>query len=176
VLGLKRDAIHVFDYGAPVGNRLAMARAERISAIIAQNGNAYEEGLSGGWASLRIYWADPTPAHRGAIRPCVACETTRWQYVHGVPDPSRVAPGAHTLDAALLQRPGVDEIQRTCSSTIVATWRCTRRSTTASPPGSRRCWRQGAATIRTSCRQAPKPTGAASRTPRCTRTTRATSR
>ena len=110
-LALERYAIYVFDYGAPVGYRLAMARPERISAIISQNGNAYEEGLSDGWASLRTYWADPTPANRDAIRPYVTYETTRWQYVHGTPEGSVVAPESYTLDAALLQRPGMDEIQ-----------------------------------------------------------------
>ena len=111
VLGLERFAIYVFDYGAPVGLRLAMARPERITAIITQNGNAYEEGLSDGWGSLRTYWADPSPANRDAIRPYVTYETTRWQYVHGTPDAARVAPESYTLDAALLARPGVDEIQ-----------------------------------------------------------------
>ena len=111
VLGLQRYAIYVFDYGAPVGLRLAMARPRRITAIITQNGNAYEEGLSDGWGSLRTYWADPTPANRDAIRPYVTYETTRWQYVHGTPDAAKVAPESYTLDAALLARPGVDEIQ-----------------------------------------------------------------
>ena len=110
-MGLQRYALYVFDYGAPVGYRLAMARPERVTAIISQNGNAYEEGLSDGWASLRTYWADPTPAHRDAIRPYVTYDTTRWQYEHGTPAGSRVAPESYTLDAALLQRPGVDELQ-----------------------------------------------------------------
>ena len=111
VIGLDRYALYVFDYGAPVGYRLAMSRPERVSAIISQNGNAYEEGLSDGWASLRTYWADPTPANRDAIRPYVTYETTRWQYVHGTPAGAVVAPESYTLDAALLQRPGVDELQ-----------------------------------------------------------------
>jgi len=111
VVGLKRYAIYVFDYGAPVGFRLALAHPERIAAIISQNGNAYEEGLSEGWNPIQAYWKDPTPENRWALRAFLSPETTRWQYVHGVADESAVAPEAYTLDAALLARPGNDEIQ-----------------------------------------------------------------
>jgi pimeloyl-ACP methyl ester carboxylesterase len=111
VVGLKRYAIYVFDYGAPVGFRLALAHPERITAIISQNGNAYEEGLSEGWNPIQAYWKDPTPENRWALRAFLSPETTRWQYVHGVADESAVAPEAYTLDAALLARPGNDEIQ-----------------------------------------------------------------
>jgi len=111
VVGLKRYAIYVFDYGAPVGFRLALAHPERITAIISQNGNAYEEGLSEGWNPIQAYWKDPTPENRWALRAFLSPETTRWQYVHGVADESAVAPEAYTLDTALLARPGNDEIQ-----------------------------------------------------------------
>jgi len=111
VVGLKRYAIYVFDYGAPVGFRLALAHPERITATISQNGNAYEEGLSEGWNPIQAYWKDPTPENRWALRAFLSPETTRWQYVHGVADESAVAPEASTLDAALLARPGNDEIQ-----------------------------------------------------------------
>ena len=110
-LGLKRYAIYVFDYGAPIGFRLALAHPERITAIISQNGNAYAEGLSEGWNPIRTYWKEPTPENRWALRAFLSPETTRWQYVHGVPDETKVAPEAYTLDAALLARPGNDEIQ-----------------------------------------------------------------
>ncbi len=110
-LGLTKYAIYVFDYGAPVGFRLAVAHPERITAIVSQNGNAYEEGLSDGWGDLRRYWADPTPENRDAIRPMVTYKATRDQYLHGVSDPLLVAPESYTLDAALLARPGIDEIQ-----------------------------------------------------------------
>jgi pimeloyl-ACP methyl ester carboxylesterase len=110
-IGLKRYALYVFDYGAPVGFRLAMARPERVTAIITQNGNAYEEGLSNGWESLKKYWKEPTPANRQVIRENLTPETTKWQYVHGVADESLVAPESYTLDSALLARPGIDEIQ-----------------------------------------------------------------
>ena len=110
-LGLTKYAIYVFDYGAPVGFRLAVAHPERITAIVSQNGNAYEEGLSDGWGDLRRYWADPTPENRNAIRPMVTYKATRDQYLHGVSDPLLVAPESYTLDAALLARPGIDEIQ-----------------------------------------------------------------
>jgi pimeloyl-ACP methyl ester carboxylesterase len=110
-LGLKRYAVYVFDYGAPVGFRLALAKPERVAAIISQNGNAYEEGLSTGWNPIQAYWREPTPAHRDALRQFLTPETTKWQYVHGVKDESLVAPEAYTLDSALMARPGNDEIQ-----------------------------------------------------------------
>jgi pimeloyl-ACP methyl ester carboxylesterase len=110
-LGLDRYALYVFDYGAPVGFRLALARPERVTAIISQNGNAYEEGLSTGWNPIQKYWQEPNAANRQALRALLTPEATRWQYVHGVPDETAVAPEAWALDAALLARPGNDEIQ-----------------------------------------------------------------
>jgi pimeloyl-ACP methyl ester carboxylesterase len=108
---LDRYAIYIFDYGAPVGLRLALRHPERITAIISQNGNAYEEGLSQGWTPIRAYWTDPTPKNREALRQFLALESVKWQYTVGTPEPSQVAPEAYTLDAALLARPGQDEIQ-----------------------------------------------------------------
>ena len=110
-IGLSRYAIYVFDYGAPVGFRLALAHPERITAIISQNGNAYVEGLSDGWNPIRKYWSEPSEANRAALRAFLTPETTRWQYVHGVADPESVSPDGYTLDSALLARPGNDEIQ-----------------------------------------------------------------
>jgi len=110
-LELKRYAIYVFDYGAPVGFRLALAHPERITAIVSQNGNAYEEGLSQGWNPIQQYWKEPIEANRAALREFLQPQTTKWQYVHGVADESVVAPEAYTLDSALLARPGNDEIQ-----------------------------------------------------------------
>ena len=111
-LGLNRYAIYVFDYGAPTGLRLAMAHPERVSAIISQNGNAYEEGLGDAWGPIRKYWAEPTAENREVIRKNVlTLEGTRWQYTHGVSNLERVAPESYTLDVALMQRPGNEEIQ-----------------------------------------------------------------
>jgi len=110
-IGLERFAIYVFDYGAPVGFRLASAHPERITAIISQNGNAYVEGLSQGWNPIQKYWKEPTPENRAALRDFLKPEATRWQYVHGVQDESQVAPESYALDSALLARPGNDEIQ-----------------------------------------------------------------
>ncbi|HXQ40770.1 MAG TPA: alpha/beta hydrolase [Candidatus Udaeobacter sp.] len=110
-LGFGRYAIYVFDYGAPVGFRLALRHPERIAAIISQNGNAYEEGLSEGWNPIQAYWKDPSPENRAALRGFLKPEATQWQYTHGVPNPERLSPDAWTLDAALLARPGNDEIQ-----------------------------------------------------------------
>src|SRR5215813_6836459 len=110
-LGLKQFAIYIFDYGAPVGLRLALAHPDWISAIISQNGNAYEEGLSQGWNPIQNYWKEPNAANRTALRDFLKPEATKWQYTHGVADPSLVAPESYTLDSALLARPGNDEIQ-----------------------------------------------------------------
>jgi pimeloyl-ACP methyl ester carboxylesterase len=109
--GLGRYAIYVFDYGAPVGFRLALQDPERITAIITQNGNAYEEGLSEGWNPIQKYWKHPTEKNRAALRAFLTPEATKWQYLHGVHDETLVAPEAYVLDSALLARPGNDEIQ-----------------------------------------------------------------
>ena len=111
VVGLERFAVYVFDYGAPIGFRLALAHPERITAVISQNGNAYEEGLSEGWNPIQAYWREPTEARRAALREFLAPETTKWQYTYGVADPSLIAPESYTLDSALLGRPGNAEIQ-----------------------------------------------------------------
>ncbi len=142
-IGVDRYAIYVFDYGAPVGFRLALAHPERITAIISQNGNAYEEGLSQGWNPIQKYWQDPTPANRTALRDFLTPEATRQQYLYGVQDETLVAPETYTLDSALLARPGNDEIQldlflnyasnvalypkfqeyfRTCQPPLLAVW------------------------------------------------------
>jgi pimeloyl-ACP methyl ester carboxylesterase len=111
-LDLKRYAIYVFDYGAPTGLRLAMARPERVTAIVSQNGNAYEEGLGDAWGPIRKYWSSPTEENRDVIRQNIlTLEGTRWQYTHGVARPEGIAPESYTLDAALLERPGNKEIQ-----------------------------------------------------------------
>lgn len=110
-VGLSRFAVYVFDYGAPVAFRLALAHPERIAALISQNGNAYEEGLSDGWNPIRAYWLDPSSANRAALRAMLAPETTVFQYTHGVTDTSLVSPDGSALDDFYLSRPGVDEIQ-----------------------------------------------------------------
>jgi pimeloyl-ACP methyl ester carboxylesterase len=110
-VGIDRYALYVFDYGAPVGFRLAVRRPERITAIVTQNGNAYEEGLSDGWKLIRAYWKEPTQANRNAIRTLLQPETTVWQYTHGVANPSLVSPDGYTLDNHYLARPGADEVQ-----------------------------------------------------------------
>jgi len=111
VIGFDRFAVYVFDYGAPTGFRLAVRHPERITAMISQNGNAYEEGLSDGWTPIRAYWQEPSPPNRKALRAFLTPETTRWQYTHGVPDPTMVSPDGQNLDNFYLARPGADEIQ-----------------------------------------------------------------
>jgi pimeloyl-ACP methyl ester carboxylesterase len=111
-LKLDRYAMYVFDYGAPTGFRLAMAQPERVTAIVSQNGNAYEEGLGDAWAPIRKYWAAPTVQNRDILRQSVlTAGGTRWQYTHGVANPEGVPPESYTLDTALLERQGRKEIQ-----------------------------------------------------------------
>jgi pimeloyl-ACP methyl ester carboxylesterase len=111
VIGFDRFAVYVFDYGAPTGFRLAVHHPERITAIISQNGNAYEEGLSDGWTPIRAYWQDPSEANRKALRAFLTPQTTHWQYTHGVPNPTIVSPDGQNLDNFYLARRGADEIQ-----------------------------------------------------------------
>ena len=111
-IGLKRFAVYVFDYGAPVGFRLALRYPDRISALISQNGNAYLEGLSDDWAPVRAFWENPSQQNRDALRSLSTLKTTRWQYHHGVTNAEeRVAPEAIFLDQTLLDRPQSAEIQ-----------------------------------------------------------------
>lgn len=110
-LGLTRYAIYVFDYGAPVGYRLALAHPERVTAIVSQNGNAYEDGLSDAWNPIQRYWQNPTTENRDALRGFLTLEGTRMQYLTGVANPDAVAPESYMLDQALLERPGNADIQ-----------------------------------------------------------------
>jgi len=110
-LGVKRYAMYVMDYGAPVGWRLALAHPERITALVVQNGNAYEEGLKEFWDPIKAYWADASDKHRQALRTLVALASTKFQYTDGVADVSRVSPDNWIHDQALLDRPGNADIQ-----------------------------------------------------------------
>lgn len=110
-LGIDRCALYVMDYGAPVGFRLAAKRPERVTALIIQNGNAYDEGLGEFWAPIKKYWASGSGEDRDALRWQTSLKATQWQYTHGVPDTSLVSPDAWTIDQALLDRPGNQEIQ-----------------------------------------------------------------
>lgn len=111
VLGFDRFALYVFDYGAPVGLRIAARHPERITAIISQNGNTYLEGVSEAFNPVQAYWADPSPANRAALRGFLAPETTLFQYTQGVVDPAQVSPDGRNLDDFYLSRPGADEVQ-----------------------------------------------------------------
>jgi pimeloyl-ACP methyl ester carboxylesterase len=110
-VGLDRFAMYIFDYGAPIGLRMAVEHPERVTAIISQNGNAYEEGLSDGWNPIRKYWLNPTNANRDALRSFLSPESTIWQYMEGVPDKSLVSPDGYSLDNYYLSRPGADDVQ-----------------------------------------------------------------
>ena len=163
VVGLDRFALYVFDYGAPTGYRVAMRHPERITAIISQNGNAYEEGLSDGWDPIRAYWREPSAANREALRSLLAPEATLWQYTHGVPDATAVSPDGYSLDDFYLARPGADEIQldlfRDYASNVALypAFQDYFRTT------GRRSWRSGEGTTRSSCPPAPRRTAATSR-------------
>jgi pimeloyl-ACP methyl ester carboxylesterase len=110
-IGLHRYALYVFDYGAPTGFRLAVKHPELVTAIISQNGNAYEEGLSDGWDPIRAYWQDASHANREALRQFLKPETTVWQYTHGVSDTTAVSPDGYSLDNFYLSRPGAADVQ-----------------------------------------------------------------
>lgn len=111
ILELDRFAVYVFDYGAPVGFRLAAMNPEKITGIITQNGNAYTEGLSEGWNPIRRYWQEPTEANRNALRQFLTLDTTKWQYTFGVKNSAAISPDGYSLDHYYLSRPGVHEIQ-----------------------------------------------------------------
>jgi pimeloyl-ACP methyl ester carboxylesterase len=110
-VGLKKFSIYIFDYGSPVGLRVALKYPDRIQAIISQNGNAYVEGLSDGWNPIRAYWKEPSQANRDALRSMLTPQTTEFQYVHGVADKSLVSPDGRSLDDFYLARPGASEAQ-----------------------------------------------------------------
>jgi pimeloyl-ACP methyl ester carboxylesterase len=110
-IGFDRYAIYVFDYGAPTGFRLAVKHPDRITAIISQNGNAYEEGLSDGWNPIRAYWQDPSKDNREALRAFLKPETTIWQYTQGVPDSTIISPDGYSLDNFYLTRTGAADMQ-----------------------------------------------------------------
>lgn len=110
-LGANRYALYVMDYGAPVGYRLALKHPDRVTALIVQNGNAYDEGLREFWTPIKAYWADNAAKSRETLRAGLTPEATRFQYVDGVRDVSRIDPDSWVHDQALLDRPGNDEIQ-----------------------------------------------------------------
>ena len=111
-LNLQHYMMYVFDYGAPIGLRLALKYPERVTGLISQNGNAYVEGLGDAWAPIQAYWNEPSEKNRHVINNAVLNLTgTRWQYVEGVDDPMKIAPETYILDTALLERPGNKEIQ-----------------------------------------------------------------
>ena len=108
---LNRYALYIFDYGAPTGLRMALTHPERITAIVSQNGNAYEAGLGDAWAPIRRYWQDPAPQNRQAVRDILTADGIKMQYTFGVPHPETIAPEGYTLDAAMIARPGNMDIQ-----------------------------------------------------------------
>ena len=110
-LGLQSYIMYVFDYGAPSGLRLAVARPERLAGLISQNGNAYAEGLGDAWNPIRKYWAEPTQANRDAIGGVFTLEGIKWQYTTGVADQTLLDPMMWEMDYLLMQRPGNTEIQ-----------------------------------------------------------------
>ena len=110
-IGMKRFAIYVQDYGAPIGFRIAVRNPERITAIITQNGNAYNEGLEGFWNPIKAYWDKPTEENAAKLREFLNLEGTKWQYTHGTRNPENISPDAYQFDQFLLDRPGNKDIQ-----------------------------------------------------------------
>jgi hypothetical protein len=159
-----------------VGLRLALAHPERVTAIISQNGNAYEEGLSQGWNPIQKYWKEPTPDNRTALRDFLTPEATKSQYLYGVHDETQVASEAYQLDSALLARPGNDEIQLDLFLDYASKSRSTRSSRSTSVQNGRHCLRSGVRTTRSFCRPGLRRSSVITRTPKYTSTTPVTSR
>jgi pimeloyl-ACP methyl ester carboxylesterase len=171
-LNLERFAIYVFDYGAPVGLRMALRHPERITAIISQNGNAYDEGLSAGWDSMNDYWARPTEEYRESLRAAFTPEATHHQYIQGVVDTASVSPDGSTLDDFYLAR-------MTCSSTFSQTTvpmsRFIRNSRNISAATDRQFSPSGGRTTPTSSPSGPRPSDAIYPMPACACSTPGTS-
>ncbi len=148
---LERFAIYIFDYGAPVGLRMALEFPERITAIISQNGNAYEEGLSDGWNPIRAYWMEASEANRKALRAFLSPETTIWQYTHGVPDTTLVSSDGFSLDNFYLAPPGADEIQLDLFGDYKNNVALYPQFQAHFRKHNRRSWLFGARTTRSSC-------------------------
>ena len=110
-LGLSRYALYVMDYGAPIGFRLASKHPERVTALIVQNGNAYDEGIQAFWDPIKAYWKSGSEQDREALRWLTSAKATQWQYTNGERDTSRVSPDTWTMDQVFLDRPGNQEIQ-----------------------------------------------------------------
>jgi pimeloyl-ACP methyl ester carboxylesterase len=109
-LGVEHFALYAMDFGAPVGFRLVLDDPDRLTALILQNAPLYPEAPEGWWATLGAYWREDTPARREAVRPYLSLEEIKAQYLHGVADPTLIDPDNWVIDAALIARPGVDEI------------------------------------------------------------------
>lgn len=110
-MGAERYVLYVMDYGAPTGFRVALAHPDRVTALIIQNGNAYDDGMGDFWAPTRVYWADNSPVNRDAMRPFLSLDGTRFQYLAGTNDKARIDPAAWLYDQLFLDRPGSTEIQ-----------------------------------------------------------------
>lgn len=174
-IGLERYAIYVFDYGAPVGLRLALAHPERITAIISQNGNAYEEGLSEGWNPIQKYWKDPTAENRAALREFLKPEATKWQYLHGVQDETLVAPETYQLVPYCWPDRAMPRFSLTCSWITPAMSRSTPSFRNIFVPSSHRHWRSGVRAIRSFSLLARKRSNVTIPAPRCISMTPGTS-
>ncbi len=166
-LGLTRYALYVFDYGAPTGFRMAMARPERVTAIVSQNGNAYEEGLGDAWAPIRKYWTEPTAKNRLTLRRALGPEGLKSQYTEGVTHPETIAPEGYTLDAAMIERPGNMDIQLDLFLDYANNVKLYPKFQEYFRSRSRRCWRSGASTIRSSSLRGSRLSHGTIRMPRC---------
>jgi len=111
ILGLSKYVLYVMDYGGPIGYRLAVKHPERVTGLIIQNGNAYDEGLGDFWIPLKQLWVDNSVVNRDALRPLFELDITRFQYIEGAADSSLVSPDTWTVDQYLLDREGNKEIQ-----------------------------------------------------------------
>jgi pimeloyl-ACP methyl ester carboxylesterase len=175
IISLSRFSVYVFDYGAPTGFRLAVSHPERITAIISQNGNAYEEGLSEGWKPIQTYWKDPSPVNRDVLRAFLKPETTLWQYTQVCL--TRLPFLRMAIRSTTFTSPGPAPMRFNwiCLATTRVMSHCIRPSKNTSASTSR-SWRFGARTIRSFCQQVPRRSNATFQARPCVSSTLATSR
>src|SRR5688572_10013112 len=175
-IGLDRYGLYVMDYGAPVGYRLALAHPDRVTSLIVQNGNAYEEGLGEFWAPVKKYWQDPAKQNCDALRALLKPESTRWQYTNGVADTSLLSPDTWSLDRPASTGRATTRSNSTSFTIIAATYRCIRASSSIFATISRQPWSSGVRMTPSSWLTGRLHTAVICRQPRSTCSTRVTSR
>ena len=156
--GFDRYALYLMDYGAPVGYRIAESHPERVTALIVQNGNAYDEGLREFWDPIKQYWKSGSKSDGDALRGLLTLDATKWQYQHGTRNPESISPDNWLVVQPLLDRPGTRKFSWHCSTTIARTCRCIHAGSGTSVPICHPRSSFGERTTRSSRLTEPTPT------------------